>query len=204
MVSPIDGMKMVYVPAGEFQMGSEDGEDDEKPVHTVYLDAFWIDQTEVTNTMYARCVEAGACGSFGSSEFDDYPVSSLWQDARNYCEWVNRRLPTEAEWEKAARGTDERMYPWGNTIDESYANYSQNVGGTTPVGSYEKGVSFYGAYDMAGNESEWVADWFDENYYSTSPSSNPLGPNSGEFRVARGGSWYCIPIMVLVLLVELG
>jgi serine/threonine-protein kinase len=91
-VSPIDGMTMVFVPAGEFQMCSEDGEDDEKPVHTVYLDAFWIDQTEVTNTMYARCVEAGACGSFGSPEIDDYPVSVLWQDARNYCEWVNRRL----------------------------------------------------------------------------------------------------------------
>ena len=201
MISEKDGMMMVYVPAGEFQMGSENGSSDEKPVHTVDLDAFWIDQTEVTNAMYARCVESGACdppsstGSYthdryyGNSEFDDYPVMYVsWNDAVAYCEWANRRLPTEAEWEKAARGTDERMYPWGNTIDNSYANYNSKIGDTTAVGSYEKGASFYGAYDMAGNVWEWVADWYDENYYSTSLSSNPMGPISGIFRVLRGGS----------------
>ena len=198
----IDGMTMLYVPAGEFQMGSDNGERDEKPVHTVYLDAFWIDQSEVTNAMYAKCVEARECdppsstGSrtresyYGNAEFGDYPVIYVsWNDAVAYCEWAERRLPTEAEWEKAARGTDERTYPWGNTIDSSYANYNSNVGDTMAVGSYEKGASFYGAYDMAGNVWEWIADWYGSDYYASSPSSNPTGPDSGSARVLRGGAW---------------
>jgi formylglycine-generating enzyme required for sulfatase activity len=202
MVSEKDGMVMVYVLAGEFEMGGEGGKDDEKPVHAVYLDAYWIDQTEVTNVTYAKCVDTGVCNPpsstnsntrdnyYGNSEFDDYPVIYVsWNDVVVYCDWAGRRLPTEAEWEKAARGTDERVYPWGDMIDESYANYSRNIGDTTAVGSYEKGSSFYGAYDMAGNVWEWVSDWYSENYYSTSPLSNPMGPNSGTYRVLRGGTW---------------
>jgi serine/threonine-protein kinase len=202
-----DDMTMVYVPSGEFEMGSEDGADFEKLVHNVYLDAFWIDQTEVTNAMYAGCVADGACDSpnysssytresyYGNAEFDKYPVIYIsWEDANAYCAWAERRLPTEAEWEKAAgwnEDTQNKMiYPWGDTIDESYANYKGNVKNTTAVGSYEKGKSFYGAYDMGGNVSEWVADWYDENYYASSPASNPLGPDTGDSRVLRGGSWY--------------
>jgi formylglycine-generating enzyme required for sulfatase activity len=204
----IDGMTMVYVPAGEFQMGTEQY-GDESPIHTVYLDAYWIDQTEVTNVMYARCVAVGVCNEpyktnsfsrdsyYGNAGFYDYPVIYvLWEDANNYCTWTGRRLPTEAEWEKAARGTDGRIYPWGDEIDETYANYNNHVGDTTAVGIYEKGTSFYGAYDMGGNVREWVADWFDDDYYAGSPSVNPLGPDSGTYRVMRGGSWdeYAIDI----------
>lgn len=206
MISEKDGMVMVYVPAGEFQMGSEDGSKDEKPIHTVYLDAYWIDQTEVTNAMYAKCVADGVCDApsssksytrdmyYGNSEFDTYPVIYVsWEDAINYCEWADRRLPSEAQWEKAA-GWDEdaksqRIYPWGSEIDDTYANYNQNVGDTTAVGSYGSGKSFYGAYDMAGNLWEWVNDWYASAYYANSPTSNPLGPESGSSRVLRGGSW---------------
>jgi len=206
MVSEKDGMVMVYVPAGEFLMGSETGDEDEKPVHTVYLDSFWIDQTEVTNAMYARCVEAGACEQpssinsdthnnyYENPDFDDYPVNYVyWDDAVVYCEWANRRLPTEAEWEKAASWDEsqqaQRVYPWGDTIDDSFANYNKNIGDTTAVGSYEKGASFYGALDMAGNVWEWVSDRYGSDYYANSPSSNPTGPDSGSYRVLRGGSW---------------
>jgi formylglycine-generating enzyme required for sulfatase activity len=202
MVSKKDGMVMVYVPAGEFQMGSENGAADESPVHAVYLDAFWIDQTEVTNAMYARCVQSGKCEApsftksfthesyYGSFEFDDYPVIYVsWSDAVAYCNWAGRRLPAEAEWEKAARGTDGRVYPWGNAIDSSYANYNLDAGDTTAVGSFEKGVGFYNTYDMAGNVFEWVADWYDAGYYTSSPDKNPNGPSSGLYRVLRGGSW---------------
>ena len=207
LISERDGMTLVYVPAGEFQMGSENGDDDEKPVHTVYLDAYWIDQTEVTNAMYAQCVAAGVCDEpssrksytrdsyYDKLEFDDYPVIYVsWEDANNYCGWVGRSLPTEAEWEKAA-GWDEgvqtqRTYPWGSEINDTYANYAQNVGDTTAVGSYEKGKSFYGAYDMVGNVWEWVSDWHASDYYAYSPLENPLGPESGDYRVLRGGSWY--------------
>ena len=210
MISQEDGMVMVYVPAGEFSMGSANGEIDEKPVHTVYLDAFWIDRTEVTNGMYAKCVQTGRCGPpmwsssftrenyYGDPEFDDYPVNNInWYNADLYCDWANRHLPTEAEWEKAA-GWDETknylyIYPWGNSINCSLANYSDEngscVGDTVKVGSYLNGKSPYGALDMAGNVIEWIYDWYDENYYSISPSTNPLGPDSGQYRVFRGGAW---------------
>ena len=206
MISDKDGMVMAYVPAGEFQMGSADGEDDEKPVHAVYLDAFWIDQTEVTNAMYAICVGAGKCdqlgetGSnkrdsyYGNPEFDDYPVIYIsWNAAKTYCEWAGRHLPSEAQWEKAAiwdeKSQSQRVYPWGDTINESYGNYGQDIADTSPVGNYEKGVSYYGTYDMSGNVMEWVADWYDSDYYASSPSSNPKGPDSGSSRVLRDGGW---------------
>ena len=195
-----DGMVMVYVPEGPFTMGSTDGENNEKPVHQVTLDAFWIDQTEVTNGMYEQCVQAGSCqppsntrsnsrpSYYGTAQYVNYPVIYIdWLNSKAYCKWAGSRLPTEAEWEKAARGTDGRTYPWGEGIDKSYANYNSDVGDTTRVGSYESGKSLYGAYDMAGNVSEWVADW--DGPYAASTTSNPIGPASGDYRVLRGGGW---------------
>jgi len=201
-VSEQDGMVMVYVPAGEFVMGSDSGYSDEQPVHTVYLDAFWIDQTEVTNKMYALCVADGECAPpdssesftrrnyYGNPEYDDYPVIYVsWNDASEYCKWAGAELPAEAAWEKAARGTDGRTYPWGEGIDCQKANYYSCVGDTSRVGSYKSGKSPYGVYDMAGNVWEWVADRYSATYYAISPSSNPTGPTSGYYRVLRGGSW---------------
>ena len=204
MTSPKDGMTLVYIPAGEFHMGFQSAESEERPVHVVDLDAFWMDETEVTNAMYALCVNDCECNrpsSFASRthssyysdpEFDEYPVIFVsWADADSYCEWAGRRLPTEAEWEKAARGRNQRRYPWGEQIDCSNANYKNCIGDTSAVKSYESGMSPYGIHNMAGNVWEWVADWYSETYYqdSPSPSLNPLGPDSGEFKVLRGGSW---------------
>jgi len=206
MISSEDGMVLVYVPEGEFEMGSEDGEDHESPIHTVFLDAFWIDQTEVTNIQYAMCVDTGACEEpyqthsvtrlryYGNTEYNDYPVIAVnWSRAAAYCAWAGRRLPTEAEWEKAARGTDQRLYAWGDSIDCSLANYWGKDGGcigdTVQVGAYPDGASPYGALDIIGNVWEWVADRYDENYYSNSPSENPQGPSSGNLHVMRGGSY---------------
>jgi formylglycine-generating enzyme required for sulfatase activity len=202
-VSEKDGMIMVFVPAGEFTMGSDNGDVDEKPVHTVYLDSFWIDQTEVTNKMYALCVNAGSCqlpssmssntrkDYYGTTEFENYPVIFVdWNKAKTYCEWAERRLLTEAEWEKAARGTDVRTYPWGNGINCDLTNYNTNCfGDTTNVRSYLSGKSQYGIFDMAGNVWEWLMDWYDSDQYANSTSRNPQGPASGESRSVRGGSW---------------
>jgi formylglycine-generating enzyme required for sulfatase activity len=202
MTSEKDDMVLVYVPAGTFTMGS-DVNSDEQPIHQVDLKAFWIDQTEVTNKMYAKCVGDGVCKEptnsssythtsyYGNSEFDNYPVLYVdWNMAKAYCAWADRRLPTEAEWEKAARGTDGRTYPWGNeSPNANLLNYNQNVGDTTAVKSYESGKSIYGAYDMAGNIWEWVSDWYSDTYYQSSPSLNPLGPDTGTYRVLRGGAW---------------
>jgi formylglycine-generating enzyme required for sulfatase activity len=201
-IAPIDGATMVYVPAGEFVMGSNDY-DDEKPPHTVYLDAFWIDKYEVTNALYKKCVDAGKCSPpsesksytrrsyYGNTQYDNYPVIYVtWENANQYCTWANKKLPTEAQWEKAARGTDGRIYPWGNTFDKNLLNSVEGgKGDTTAVGSYPAGASPYGAMDMAGNVWEWVADWYDANYYKNSASRNPTGPTSGLYRVLRGGSW---------------
>jgi hypothetical protein len=186
-------MSMVFVPPGEFIMGN----------NAVTLDAFWIDKTEITNAMYARCVQTGQCSApgsdfsrtrssyYGNPEFDHYPVIFVsWMDANHYCTWTGGRLPTEAEWEKAARGTDGRQYPWGNNDPlgfDGLLNYQAQD--TTQVGIFPNGASPYGALDMAGNVSEWVADWLSPDYYSNPPASNPLGPDSGQYRVWRGGSW---------------
>jgi eukaryotic-like serine/threonine-protein kinase len=204
---PADGMVMVYVPEGKFLMGSTDSDlmahPGEKPQHSVSLDAYWIDQTDVTNAMYAVCVKAGACqpptqsrsnthnSYYNNPQYDNYPVVNInWMDANAYCTWAGARLPTEAEWEKAARGTDGRIYPWGNqSPDKSLLNYNGSVGDNTAVGNYPSGASPYGVLDMGGNVWQWVKDWYDANYYASSPSSNPQGPSSGTYRVLRGGSW---------------
>jgi serine/threonine-protein kinase len=201
----MDGMLMVYVPGGEFEMGSLDGQPDEAPVHVVELDGFWVDSTEVTNGQYERCVAAGSCqppaalnsrtreAYYGAEEYRDYPVIKVnWHDARQYCAWAGVRLPTEAEWEYAARWTDGRAFPWGDTEpDCDRANYwgSQGVcvGDTTPVGAYLTGRSWCGAYDMGGNVWEWLEDVYAE--YSPERQLNPRGALSGRYRVMRGGSW---------------
>ena len=196
------GETLVYVPAGEFTMGDGSGD---APVHIVDLDAFWIDQTEVTNKQYQACVDAGTCESlswtrslthpsyYGNPEFDDYPLIAVnWDEANRYCEaWVGGDLPTEAQWEKAARGTDARNYPWGDDLpNNNLLNYNRHIGDTTVVKNYQNTGSFYGTYDMAGNVWEWVNDWYGKNYYEDSASSNnPVGPGSGKYRVLRGGSW---------------
>jgi formylglycine-generating enzyme required for sulfatase activity len=183
----------------------------EEPVHFVYLDSYQIMRYEVTNEQYAQCVRNGACEGGGyeyqstawnilnrlnDRAYANHPVVSVnWFQAEKYCKWIGARLPTEAEWEKAARGTDGRTYPWGENIDCAYANYFSGkndkcVGDTTPVGSYEIGQSPYGVFDMAGNVWEWVADWYSEVFYSSSPAKNPVGPDLGSGRVLRGGSWY--------------
>ncbi|MEW5873507.1 MAG: SUMF1/EgtB/PvdO family nonheme iron enzyme [Chloroflexota bacterium] len=198
---------MVLIPAGEFQMGSESGSSDERPVHTVYLDAYSIDVYEVTNARYAECVAVGSCepptasksltrsSYYGSSQYADYPVIYVtWEMADAYCQWRGGRLPTEAEWEKVARGGLEgAQYPWGDEAPTcERANYWGKVGGcigdTSRVGSYAP--NGYGLYDMAGNVWEWVQDWYSETFYGSSPRDNPMGSASGQYRVLRGGSWY--------------
>ncbi|HPL82143.1 MAG TPA: SUMF1/EgtB/PvdO family nonheme iron enzyme, partial [Anaerolineaceae bacterium] len=197
-----DGMEMVYVPEGTFIMGSDDVYDG-KPVREVYLDAYWIDRYEVTNAQYALCVEAKACdgpigensytraGYYRDSQYANYPVISVdWRRANAYCEWVGGSLPTEAQWEKAARGPDGNKYPWGNESPTcSKANYAGcGMGDTTEVGSYPEGASVYGAMDMAGNIREWVNDWYGP--YDANQTNNPQGPSTGSSHVIRGGSWY--------------
>lgn len=198
-----DGSELVLVPAGGFWMGSGDGVGHDMPRHRVYLDAFHIDKHEVTNTLYQRFMNATGHREprYVQDSKWNHPrqpvVGVSWHDAEAYCRWAGKRLPTEAEWEKAARGTDERRYPWGNEWDKNRANGSESgIGRTTPVGQYPGGASPYGAEDMAGNVSEWVADWYDANYYQGSPERNPRGPEFGSAKVVRGGSYYYQPLNV--------
>lgn len=207
MIDP-QGVVMQFVPAGEFTTGSTQAISpiDEKPAPQVYLDAFYIDKYEVTNKLYKACVDAGICQAplnfssftrpsyFDNPQFEEYPVIAVdWSRAKTYCEWRGAQLPTDAQWEKAARGTDARTYPWGEAISCDKANYWPKdqpcIGDTMKVGAYEGNLSPYGAYDMAGNVMEWVADGYSDMYYSASPASNPLEPASGEERFFRGGSW---------------
>jgi formylglycine-generating enzyme required for sulfatase activity len=198
MISKKDGMTLLYVPAGEFSMGNDSGWDEEKPVHTVDLDSFWIDQTEVTNVMYAKCVQDDTCtppsniSHFQDENYADHPVVYVsWHDANQYCTWAGRRLPTEAEWEKATRGTDGRVFPWGDKIDCSLANYwgeeSGCVDDTISVGNYPEGASLYGALDMTGNVLEWVSSLFALYPYDAADGREDLDASGP--RVLRGGSW---------------
>ena len=211
---PADKMVMVYVPEGEFEMGSAELGEETNPVHEVALDGFWIDRTEVTNAQYQRCVEAGECDPpegevglgdrehYGQSAYDDYPVSyTTWPQAEAYCTWTGGRLPTEAEWEYAARGPEGFKYPWGDSEpNEALLNYDGNVDDFTEVGSYPEGASWCGALDMAGNTSEWVADWGAIGVrYPAERQVNPTGPPSqGSFvaKVVRGGAFEDISVLV--------
>ena len=202
-ISEIDDMLLIHIPEGVFIMGDGSGNADESPEHEIYLDEFWIDQTEVTNKQYDACVKAGKCsevlsvGSYArqdyytNPQYENYPVIYInYPQAQTYCAWAGRRLPTEAEWEKAARGPDGRIYPWGNTAPSpDLLNFNRNVGDTSAVGSYPNGASPYGVMDMSGNVSEWVADWYDPQYYAGSLRLNPPGPVIGIDRVLRGGNW---------------
>ena len=214
-VSPIDGMTLVYIPAGQSLIGSLDSDPDawiyEKPQHRVYLSGYWMDKTLVTNAMYARCVQAGACPThkmdisytrdsyYTNAEFENYPVIYVtWDNAQTYCAWAGRKLPTEAQWEAAARGSNGNKYPWGNSPPGcNLLNYAVSIstksntcsGDTTAVGKYPQGASPYGLLDMAGNVWEWVADWLGPNYL-VEPHENPLGSATGELRVIRGGFYF--------------
>ena len=208
-----DHQIMIEVPAGPFLMGSTDldssASPDEKPQRLVHVDTYWIDRTEITNRQFRDCVEAGGCKpqQVGNRIFREgnLPVVGVsWAQAESYCRWAGARLPTEAEWEKAARGTDGRLYPWGNKFEGQRLNYcdaacvadwrdrSANDGYryTAPVGSYPHGASPYGVLDMSGNVWEWTADWYASGEYAAAPESNPTGPESGLQKVIRGGSWY--------------
>jgi len=201
------GAPMVWIKDGAFTMGSQHGLSKTQPPHEVYLNAFYIDQYEVTTARYAKFLESTEQGQprplpmsweqVNLSDDGDRPVTGVtWTAADAYCRWVSKRLPSEAEWEKAARGADGRTYPWGNEEPTfKLANYDKPVAynfysdSLRPVDSYEAGKSPYGVYDMAGSVSEWVADWYDEQYYATSPTSNPQGPARGQQKVLRGGSF---------------
>ena len=199
-----DGTPMALVPAGEFLMGSNDGASDERPVHPVYLDAYYIDKFEVTTSRYLAFLQA--TGRKPPDKWNEVnplfdwarPVVGVdWNDADAYCRWAGKRLPTEAEWEKAARGTEGQKYPWGaEEPSDSVANFDWDSRRTwrgystlTPVGSFESGKSPYWLYDTGGNVWEWVADWYNPNTYQNNHERNPKGPQTGIHRVTRGGSW---------------
>ena len=197
-----DRAPMVLVPAGDFMMGSPTGRSDEQPPHRVYLDAFYMDKFEVTVSRYGRFIESEDLDppfmwtEARKGRQGEKPVIGVdWFEAAAYCRWAGKRLPTEAEWEKAARGTDERMYPWGNEAPTpSHANFGhekwQGYSTLASVGSLEHGKSPFGIYDLAGNVWEWVADRYDETYYQKSrPGRNPKGPPNGPLRALRGGAW---------------
>ena len=215
---------MILIPAGEFIMGTdfEGTNADQKPAHPVYLDAFYIDKHEVTNAQFEAFIVDGGYqnrklwtaagwnfiqkhqiktplhhGQNSISIEPDHPVIGVsWYEANAYAAWVGKRLPTEAEWEKAARGIDGRTYPWGNEIDFSRLNYFSHHEKILRVGSFLSGASPYGVLDMAGSVWEWCADWYGESRYSQSPQKNPTGPNKGQYRVLRGGGWNSIRLQL--------
>ena len=218
ITTPKDGAVMVYVPAGEFLMGTSDADieyykeifplrrisrfDNERPQRTVFLDAFYIDKFEVTNQQYKQFLSETGYTPKHYLDYEPYntpnfPAAVLeWEDAVAYANWVGKRLPTEAEWEKAARGTDGRIWPWGDEWDGTKLSGNDGTGlkdgykETAPIGQFPQGASPYGAHDMAGNLWEWVSDWYDPNYYRTSPPNvNPKGPETGDGHVLKGGGW---------------
>jgi formylglycine-generating enzyme required for sulfatase activity len=182
---------MIVVPAGWFLMGQDDGPRASRPQRRVYLDTYAIDRTEVTQAQFALLVLATDNQTGSQQTSASKPVVGvLWREADAYCRWAGKRLPTEAEWEKAARGTDGRRYPWGDVWDSMLANTSEGgPGELLPAGTYLAGASPYGLLDMAGNAAEWVADNFDPNYYGMAPDHNPPGPDRVMDHVLRGGSW---------------
>ncbi|MDE0482482.1 MAG: formylglycine-generating enzyme family protein [Candidatus Poribacteria bacterium] len=209
---------LILIPGGTFTMGNEKRAPDERPTHKVYLDAYYISKYEVTNAEYyefwhslqannpqktqestqhtpENFTHLPHIGDWPerATEFPNHPIVGVsWHDAKAYAEWKGMRLPTEAEWEKAARGYSDRTWPWGNAI-KPYANTSDKNDGyenrIAPVGSFPKGKSYFGVMDMAGNVWEWTADWYSDVYYFHSPKKNPTGPTVGSWRVIRGGSW---------------
>jgi len=208
-----DGAPMVVVPSGEFPMGvpegDRDGGRDEYPRHQVFVDTFYMDTFEVTNGRYLEFVKATGHrvpqnptnptrnlwqGDAITDSLADRPVINVdWYDAEAYCKWAGKRLPTEAEWEKAAKGTSDRRFPWGNVEPtDKHLNFNQRwIGEKTlmPVGSYEAGKSPFGVYDIVGNVWEWVNDWYDPRYYEKSPEKNPQGPDTGTMKIIRGAGW---------------
>lgn len=202
---------MVLVPAGEFWMGLPEGEglDDEQPRHKVFLDAYYIDKYEVTTEQYAKFLQLTGWEKPVNWEMVKFPdhatravIGVTWDDADFYCRINGRRLPTEAEWEKAARGADERKFPWGDSrpapalaLFGQMSRFSYDV--LKPVGSFPKGQGPYGAFEQAGNVSEWVQDWYDGEYYRQSPERNPPGPKEGQYKMIRGGSWSDMPVYLL-------
>lgn len=215
---------MILIPASEFIMGadSEETNANQKPTHQVYLDAFYIDKHEVTNAQFEAFIVDGGYqnrklwaaagwnfiqkhqikaplhhGQNSVSMEPGHPVIGVsWYEAHAYATWVGKRLPTEAEWEKAARGTDERIYPWGNEMDFSRFNYFPHHEKILEIGSFPGGASPYGVLDMAGSVWEWCADWYREDYYLQSPRKNPQGPDGGEHRALRGGGWDSIRLQL--------
>ena len=203
---------MVEIPEGPFTMGIDGMQalEDERPKHHVVLSRFFIDVHEVTTAQYAVFLAETnrpapwQWNMVELSQHGDRPVIGVdWSDADAYCRWKRKRLPTEAEWEKSARGTDGRLYPWGNQVpNKDLANYALGARFSysqvlMPVQSYEQGKSPYGLYQLAENVGEWVADWYGVNYYENSPEQNPQGPESGQFKVLRGGSWSDAPKYLL-------
>ena len=199
-----DGAPMVLIPAGEFTMGSEKGDDDEQPMHRVFLDNFYLDKFEVTNGRFAKFVEVIHSEPPWGFKDKETPVLQAdqsvrwvnWMDAVGYCLWAGKRLPTEAEWEKAARGTDGRVYPWGNEPPTpAQAVFGLKDGDETVArpDNHAKGQSPYGVHDLAGNLYEWTGDWYDEQFYTTNPTVNPRGPMEGTAKVQRGGSYTNTP-----------